>query len=431
MSGQHILELRAENIQRLTVVDITCQPTGNVIISGENGAGKSSVLDAITMALCGSRGHSEMPIRKGKENAYVVLTTEDFIVTRRFNQYKTYLEVTAPNGTRYPSPQAILDRMFSRISIDPLAFAEMPPKEQTKTLLKLFPTAIDLEANADEQASLTAQRRDINREINLEKGKISAYKDVPANAPVEPVSILDLTDELDGLTQKERMYRQDEAEYNNGLARLADLMCEVTRLKTRIAELHDSIKPPQNHAAHIEAKRTEIKNAEARNTLARRAAQRNAILERGQELTKSSQMLTQQLEGLVAARENALRTAKFPVEGLWVNSDGELVLNGIPLAQSCSSEQIKVGVALAAAGNPALKVAFIKHGSLLDDASMKTVAAIAEQYGMQIWIERVNDTSSLAVRIEDGSNVGAVDASGKLKSDDAFELPEPENQPWE
>ena len=47
-----IIEFRAERFKRLSAVDIT--PEGNtVIISGKNGQGKSSVLDAIWLALGG------------------------------------------------------------------------------------------------------------------------------------------------------------------------------------------------------------------------------------------------------------------------------------------------------------------------------------------------------------------------------------------
>ena len=47
-----ILKLTAENFKKLSAVEIT--PDGNVVvISGKNGAGKSSVLDAIEAALCG------------------------------------------------------------------------------------------------------------------------------------------------------------------------------------------------------------------------------------------------------------------------------------------------------------------------------------------------------------------------------------------
>lgn len=47
-----IVSLTAENVKKLTVVEIT--PAGNLVqITGKNGQGKSSVLDAIWWALAG------------------------------------------------------------------------------------------------------------------------------------------------------------------------------------------------------------------------------------------------------------------------------------------------------------------------------------------------------------------------------------------
>ena len=47
-----IIRLQAENIKRLQAVEI--EPHGDVVkITGKNGAGKSSVLDSIWMALAG------------------------------------------------------------------------------------------------------------------------------------------------------------------------------------------------------------------------------------------------------------------------------------------------------------------------------------------------------------------------------------------
>lgn len=58
-----IVELRAENTKRLRAVTIRPEANGLVVLSGRNGAGKSSVLDAIAMAL-GGRG--EVPAEPEK-----------------------------------------------------------------------------------------------------------------------------------------------------------------------------------------------------------------------------------------------------------------------------------------------------------------------------------------------------------------------------
>src|SRR3989337_2937510 len=57
-----ILKLTAENVKKLRAVEIT--PTGELVeVTGRNGAGKTSVLDAIWWALAGTKHIQAVPIR--------------------------------------------------------------------------------------------------------------------------------------------------------------------------------------------------------------------------------------------------------------------------------------------------------------------------------------------------------------------------------
>ncbi|OGN52478.1 MAG: hypothetical protein A3K57_05850 [Caulobacterales bacterium RIFOXYA1_FULL_67_7] len=52
--------------------------------------------------------------------------------------------------------------------------------------------------------------------------------------------------------------------------------------------------------------------------------------------------------------------------------------------------------------NPKLRVVRIRDGSLLDSTSMGLVAEMAEQRDCQVWIEKVDETSSIGFVVEDG-----------------------------
>jgi len=83
-----ILNLRAENIKKLTAIDIT--PKDDIVfITGANGAGKSSVLDCITMALKGGREIPEEPIKHGEDRGKIILDLGDYMVIRSFSQNNT------------------------------------------------------------------------------------------------------------------------------------------------------------------------------------------------------------------------------------------------------------------------------------------------------------------------------------------------------
>ena len=125
-----ILKFVAENYKKLSAVEIT--PDGNVvIISGKNGAGKSSVLDGIESALCGGR-MPKKPIKDGEVRAKVVTEigneTLEYTVTRKFFGANSTLVVQATGKTEPErSPQAFLDRVVGSLSFDTLAFLNLQP----------------------------------------------------------------------------------------------------------------------------------------------------------------------------------------------------------------------------------------------------------------------------------------------------------------
>lgn len=65
-----IVNLHVENVKGIKVVDIT-PPDDLVVISGNNGQGKSSILDAIYWALNGTSTIDEKPIRNGQNEGLI------------------------------------------------------------------------------------------------------------------------------------------------------------------------------------------------------------------------------------------------------------------------------------------------------------------------------------------------------------------------
>jgi len=76
------------------------------------------------------------------------------------------------------------------------------------------------------------------------------------------------------------------------------------------------------------------------------------------------------------------------------------VVDGVPLAQVNTAGQIKVGAAVLAATDRDMRIMWIQAGSLLDDASLAEIRALADEHGLQVFIERV------------GSAPGAIELRG-------------------
>lgn len=424
-----IINLHAENFKRLEAVDIT--PQDNlVVLSGQNGHGKSSVLDAIMSALAGGRGMKDIPepIRRGEEQAEVGIDLGDLKIRRvwRLGE-KPRIEVTNANGAKYSSPQGILDALTGTLTFDPLEFAQMQPREQRATLLRLVDLPFDIDENDRLRASLvsaeTAARQDVRR---LEQDAAMLPK-VPGGIPDEEVPATDIV--------REMQRRMDAIQQNKDKRdECARLNVDMRHAATALDAARDLVlsKERELEAAKAQSSRCETAYGQAV-TLAREATAAAARLvdpdnseleEKLSELESINFTVRQKKANaktraaLNAARENealakqdvaahdkaraaALAAAKFPVDGLGFDDDG-VTLNGLPFAQASESQRIMTSAAIGAAMNPRLKVLLIRDGNALDDERMNQLAEYAERSGYQIWVESIRPGQMPHVEIVDG-----------------------------
>ncbi|HEY0684698.1 MAG TPA: hypothetical protein VGD45_20345 [Steroidobacter sp.] len=189
-----IIALTAENVKRLSAVHI--EPKGNVVqITGKNRNGKTSVLDSIWWAIEGASHIQKSPIRTGQAKARIRLDLGEMIVTRRFaakedGGYTTSISVESPDGAVFKSPQKLLDDLVGELSFDPLAFAQMKPKEQFDALRK-FVTEVDIEELDNLNRGDFTRRTDVNREFERARAAAAAIAVAP-DAPAERVDEEDL-----------------------------------------------------------------------------------------------------------------------------------------------------------------------------------------------------------------------------------------------
>jgi hypothetical protein len=423
---QHLIELKASNFKRLSAVRIVADPknpNGVIVLTGENAAGKSSVLDAITAALLGERYAPDKPIKTGASKAKILLRTEDFVVKRTFTEAGGTLRVEDREGRSFSTPQKLLDKLCSVVGFDPLSFARMPAKEQLAELLRICPIELDLDANTAATKQAYDQRRDLNKKVKDIEGALGAFPPIDPTLPDVEVDICALAEEAAKLTAKTHEYERvttslQAAEQN--LANLEEKMAAFrkeidvlainkTKWVDHIAKLKAVPDQTQEYVAEAVRLQEQMRTAKMRNDLIAKQIRRKkgeAMWAETQDLARAA---NKQISDLAEQRQQALKMAKFPVDGLSISDEGEVVLNGVPFSQASTAEQIKVGIALAAAGNPKLKLAFVRDGSLLDAKSMNALAEISAQHGLQVLIERVDDKTAGAIEIVDGATTGATE----------------------
>lgn len=442
MEHYRILRLEAENYKRLGVVEIT--PEGDVIeITGANGEGKTSVLDSIWAALRNADHDVVEPIRQGADHAVIKLDLGRLKVKRTFTPKGTYLTVETEDGARYGSPQKILDGLIGALSFDPLAFSRMKPADQRATLKGLAKLTIDVDAKAAERARIFAERTGVNRDVANLRAQAAGvrFDDGLPDAPVDVDALeAQLAEAGDVVAEIERRKANrstlahliEDDRRKAGVARsqaeelrrkAAEWDAEAERLDAEAEANQKTLDeapplPDVPDTAEIRRQLTEARTVNAGIALRERKAALEADADTRQ---AAADALTAKIEAIDAEIAEAIAAAELPVEGL--SFDAERVLfNGVPYEQASKAEQLRIGMAIAAATNPKLRVIRIEDGSLLDDNSMKLVADFAQANDLQVWIERVDMSGSVGVVIEDGYVKGAPRPEPKAK-------PEPDGEP--
>lgn len=391
-----IIELTAENIKRLKAVQIT--PDGTVqVVGGRNAQGKTSVLDAIWLALGGGAASKATthPVRDGETNAKVRLDLEDIIVTRTWKGDKTTLVVQSADGAKYSGPQGILDALVGRLSFDPLAFTRLSDREQAVALMEVVDLDVDLDTlNSDRQA-LYDQRTDIGRE-----GKaLGNTPTVDPKLPNEEQSAQAILTDLRAAEDTNRDITAAQRASTNLTERIAELERELAANRESLKTTEATATREAADTAALEAK---LATVEQSNAAIRANNDAKTKADHREALRKKYDALTADIESLDKKKSGALAAAKFPVAGLSFDENG-VTYNGVPFTQAASSEQIRVSLAMAMALNPKLRVVRILDGSLLDSDSLTLIQEMARDNDYQVWIERVGDADEGAVIIEDGA----------------------------
>jgi DNA repair exonuclease SbcCD ATPase subunit len=423
-----IIELEIENVKRIKAVDL--KPSDDVVVvSGKNGQGKTSVLDAIWWVLAGAKHIQAVPIRKGETKGRIKAHLGDkvveLIVERRFTEGSSTVRVTTADGFIPPGgAQSVLDALLGELSFDPLEFARSDAKKQFADLLRIFPVGVDLEQVAAQNRADYERRTVINRDAKAARVKAEAIK-VRPDLPAEPVDESALIDKMTAAAtentqiEQRKAKRKDTEQFAMNARSIASQIREkadnarqeAARLdaeaSAKDAEADALLKKlanaePLPEPTDIDAIRAEIITAKDLNEAIAARSSREQLEAEAKSLEVRSSELTKAIEERERTKVEALAAAKFPVDGLGFG-DGVVTINGVPLEQASASEALKVSVAIGLAANPKLRVMLIRDGSLLDEDSRAQVAAMAQEADTQLWIEVARTDEPTGFIIEDGT----------------------------
>ena len=189
----------------------------SVELTGNNGVGKTSVIDAIRYALT-NRSDRSYILKTGENEGEIIIETDTglFIDRRKRSGQADYKSIKE-NGREVNSPESFLQTLLTPLQIDPVKFVTLPEKEQNRIILDLIqfdwdlnwirekfgeiPSGVNYEQNilqvlSDIQAEsgdYFQERQNINRDIRNKKAFVEDItKDIPAQFQAEKLEAYDL-----------------------------------------------------------------------------------------------------------------------------------------------------------------------------------------------------------------------------------------------
>lgn len=131
-----ISKLKIENLYGIEQFEIGDK---SIELTGNNGVGKSSVIDAIRLALTNNSKRKYI-VKNGESEGRVYVKLDDGItIDRKKRTDKSdYKSIKDENGNEINSPESFLKDIFTPLQLEPVEFLSMSEQEQNRILLNLI-----------------------------------------------------------------------------------------------------------------------------------------------------------------------------------------------------------------------------------------------------------------------------------------------------
>lgn len=398
-----ISSLEIENVKRVKAVRMEPSESGLTVIGGNNGQGKTSVLDAIAWALGGDRFAPSSPQRDGSViPPHLTVKLNNGIIVERKGK-NSALKVIDPSGNK--SGQALLNSFISQFALDLPRFMNANGKEKADTLLRVIGVGDKLYALEDEEQKKYNERHTIGQIADKKKKYAEEMAKFP-DAPKELVSASELIrrqqailaqngenqrlrEKKDALESKANALSEEISRLN---AQLTAVLAQLETARKTVAELHDE------STAELEKSIAEIEeiNRKVRANLDKEKAEEDAK-EYGAQYDK----LTTEIEAIRKQKYDLLNNAQLPLKGLSVEGR-ELTYNGYKWDNMSGSEQLKVATAIIRKLNPECGFVLLDKLEQMDVDTLREFGAWLEQEGLQAIATRVSKGDECSIIIEDG-----------------------------
>lgn len=420
-----LIAFQAANFKGIELVRVEFDIAKGIFqVMGDNGSGKTSLLEAVQALFGGKEYDPEMVIRKGADGTEVLAEFDDLTVTGKWtNKTRRIIVESKPDGARYKSPQAVLEALWPSIAFDAEAFSDLSPAEQADMLRKLV--GLDTTKIEAERKKIYDERTLVNRDVATLKAQFDAISVPPPVTDIgKEIDIAEVAQKKSAaITQNSvnaiarKAWKDAEETHKKASDDLARLEEAVAKQKKKVSDFfHVSAEAGRAAAAAVDIDLTEldttINNANAANKIVQ--AKKNAQLDHLRVIKQKKDLeakvldqkaksdgMTDQIETLDKKKAEALAACKFPVEGMSVDGDAVFV-NGIPYCELNTEQQIRIGLAMSQASNPKLRATIIKSGDKIYPKKMEVIAKWADENNVLILMERAETKGAVGVVLEEG-----------------------------
>lgn len=433
-----ISKISIKNI--LGISEMELSPKGFTQISGPNGTGKTSMLEAVKAAL--ASGHDATLLRKGEEKGEIVLVLDDGTEISKTVKANGSTTEVRRDGKKISRPAEAIKALTDLLSVNPVDFLMAPKKERVRVLLESMP----LEADTEHLAELTGmpvkaqdgvhalhvislvhqqvydERTGTNRAV---KEKQATIKQLEEAVPPAPDGVSGDEGELEAqIEEATTAFTVTNGRIDTKLTRLrqehsdqvavirADLQAEIDKLKeaatARVADLQAGLTANEGLAAAarekaMSAKHDTIQPLHAQLTIIRNdreaAGRRKQTLETIENLRTELEALTADATRLTGALDaidqyKSDLLASLPIPGLEVK-DGEILRDGVVFDRLNTAQQVEIAVEVAKLRAADLGIVCVDGLELLDTNTLAAFRESALASGLQMFITRVSDDASI------------------------------------
>ncbi len=434
MGGLKLIKAEVTNFKNIDhrIVDMDGR---SMVIIGKNGAGKSSLIQALMSPLNAKMVPAE-PIKDGEERASVELTISGKLhgeeTLYRVDMYftpgnkKGRLVVTNSDGEAIKgATKSIVNSIVGNIGFDMFEFLDMAKTKEGKVSKPGIKKQIDVlkgfmkPEEKDQMHSIETEYKEKYEERTGYNSRIKQLEAFLQNSeytqeeidkyskPIDASKIQQQSSEmakkisnhdsvLKGIESKEDEIKAKEEDVEDIKNEIKKLQEKLKGKENAISDLKKDIqkgkewleKNPKPNPEDIDKQLAEINEHNAKHEEIRSFIEKNNELN---DCKDKSNFISNELKELEEQKKKVMSSSSLPVKGLSFDED-QIYYKGLPFVegQIPTSTLIGIGTKIAMAMNPNLKVLTIHDGSLLDKETLSAVIKMTEKYGYQLLIEIVD-----------------------------------------